>query len=238
MLSLWVTFGAPSPASPEGSWAGVLQQSALRLRLGVNIARDSAGQLVATLDSVDQGARGIPLDVVHFEGRTLRFELKQLGFRYIGTLDSDGDTLSGQWVQAGQAVPLTFARVPANQPPGGAEALTPEQLAASREAARRVSGLWNARVVREGTTNLLRLKLWRAANGAARGAFDSLQNSAVNLPLTDIAWQEGGVKFTVPGLGGSFSGTLGPGADLLSGTWRQGDGPFPVEFTKAPPTKP
>jgi hypothetical protein len=216
----------------------VLEQSALRLRLGVNLARDSAGQLVATLDSVDQGARGIPLDAVHFEGRTLRFELKQLGFRYEGTLDSDGNTLSGQWAQAGHAVPLTFARVSANQPPGGAEALTAEQLAASREAARRVAGLWNARVVREGTTNLLRLKLWRAANGAARGAFDSLQNSAVNLPVTDIAWQEGGVKFTVPGLGGSFSGTLGPGADLLSGTWRQGDGSFPVEFTKAPPTKP
>lgn len=238
LLSLRTAFGAPPAASPEGSWAGVLQQAELRLRLGVNITRDAAGRLAGTLDSVDQGARGIPLDGVHFERGTLRFELKQLGCRYEGTLDAAGHTLSGKWLQAGHSFSLVLAKMPTNSPPDGAGSLTPEQLAASREAARRVSGLWHARVVHNGTTNLLRLKLWRAANGAARAAFDSSVHSAVNLPVTDIAWQDGRLVFTVPGLGASFSGTVGTAPNLLTGMWRPSDAAVPVEFTKAPPTRP
>jgi|GEM_PF-2017503 hypothetical protein len=238
LLALLTASGAPSSASPEGSWAGVLQQAELRLRLGVNITRDATGQLAGTLDSVDQGARGIPLDGVHFERGTLQFELKQLGCRYEGTLDAAGNTLSGKWLQAGHSFPLVLARMPTNPPPDSAEPLTPEQLAASREAARRVSGLWQARVVQDGTTNLLRLKLWRAANGAARAAFDSSLHSAVNLPVTDIGWQDGRLAFTVPGLGASFSGTVGTAPDRLTGAWRQSDASVPVEFTKVPPMRP
>ena len=57
---------------PAGVWDGTLSMDAARLRLVFRIAASPEGY-TATLDSPDQGVRGIPVDSVAFGGGELAF---------------------------------------------------------------------------------------------------------------------------------------------------------------------
>jgi pimeloyl-ACP methyl ester carboxylesterase len=103
----------PAPATDSatsvvGTWAGTLD--AAKLRLVLHIESSKEGALTGRLDSPDQGATDLPLDSVSVAGDTLRFEMKSLGAMYEGKLASDGDQLTGEFRQGGQALPLSFKR--------------------------------------------------------------------------------------------------------------------------------
>lgn len=102
---------AAPPSMPiAGIWEGVLDAGAVKLRIGVNIGQDAAGALTATMDSIDQGAMGIPIDTVSFKDGALDFAITAIGGSYHGTLAADGKAISGQWTQ-GVAMTLDLARV-------------------------------------------------------------------------------------------------------------------------------
>jgi len=92
----------------EGSWLGTLEVQGVKLRLVINFATDDSGALVATMDSPDQGAAGIPIDKVSLSGDTLRFEAAALMLSYVGLLDSAGSTVVGDFTQGGMQFPLTL----------------------------------------------------------------------------------------------------------------------------------
>jgi hypothetical protein len=101
--------GVPGQGA-EGEWHGVLVAGPSRLRLIVKIKKGSDGALAATLDSVDQGAMGIPVEQVTFEGGTLKLEMAGIGASYTGTLNADGSKVEGSWTQRGGSAPLEFLR--------------------------------------------------------------------------------------------------------------------------------
>jgi pimeloyl-ACP methyl ester carboxylesterase len=100
---------ADTPASIEGDWVGALSIGAAKLNLIVHFTRE-ADAWKGTMDSVDQGAMGIPIDFLTLEGTKLHFEMKAIGGSYEGVLSADGNTIAGQWTQAGMTLPLEFAR--------------------------------------------------------------------------------------------------------------------------------
>ena len=55
-----------------GSWLGRLEVSAIALRIVFNLALNEQDSIVATLDSPDQGAKGIKIGPVTLEGRTFQ----------------------------------------------------------------------------------------------------------------------------------------------------------------------
>jgi uncharacterized protein len=99
--------GAP-PSTPAGSWLGTLDAGAFKLRIVFHVKSSSDGVLSATMDSPDQGARGIPVDKVSYIKPTLRIEMPKMGLVYESTLD--GDRLTGTFTQGGKVMPLTCAR--------------------------------------------------------------------------------------------------------------------------------
>lgn len=97
----------PAKKGPEGYWLGSMQVTpAVSLRLGVHVTKKPDGVLSATLDSLDQGARGIPLDEIVFQDGKVNFGAKALKASYEGK--HQGDTITGTWTQAGSAFPLTL----------------------------------------------------------------------------------------------------------------------------------
>ena len=74
--------------SPVGSWNGLLKVQGQQIRLVINIQQAENGYK-ATMDSPDQGAKGIPVDVVTFKNDTLKFEVKMIGVTYTGVLGQD-----------------------------------------------------------------------------------------------------------------------------------------------------
>ncbi len=93
-----------------GDWDGALNVGAgMKLRLVFHIAHSASG-LSATLDSLDQGALGIATSSATQEGGKVKIEVGKIGGAFDGTLSPDGHTLSGDWSQGGQHMPLVLTR--------------------------------------------------------------------------------------------------------------------------------
>jgi pimeloyl-ACP methyl ester carboxylesterase len=108
---------APAPLSPQpfaGDWAGTLDAGA-KLRLALHFT-NTAGAWRGFMDSLDQGANGIPLSTVTVDGNKLHFEISSINGSYDGTLN--GDTIKGTWSQNGNVLPLDLARGDASKMPG------------------------------------------------------------------------------------------------------------------------
>lgn len=94
----------------EGNWQGTLDVGPVKLRLILKISKTGDGKLTATMDSLDQSANDLVVDTISFQDGTLKFEMKKLSASYVGTLNKEGDQLTGQFNQGG-VLPLEFKRV-------------------------------------------------------------------------------------------------------------------------------
>ncbi|MCP4710439.1 MAG: alpha/beta fold hydrolase [Planctomycetes bacterium] len=89
---------------------GPLQAGTVELRIVFNISSRPGGVYSATMDSPDQGASGIPVSLVTFEGGKLRLDVKAAQAVYEGVLRPDGNTIVGQWRQSGMSFQLELKR--------------------------------------------------------------------------------------------------------------------------------
>ena len=103
---------AAAASGIEGDWSGVLNDGPTKLRTALHLARAADGSLSGTIDSVDQGAMGIPISKVAEDGRSLLIEIKTVGAIYDGQWSADGSEITGTFRQRGFDMPLTFRRGP------------------------------------------------------------------------------------------------------------------------------
>lgn len=110
-LPVFVAAQAASPDSRSiaGDWNGELNAQGTKLRLVLHIKKNSDGTLAATLDSLDQGANGIPVSTVSQKGNDVKLELAGLAASYQGKLNTAGTEITGEWKQGG-TLPLIFKR--------------------------------------------------------------------------------------------------------------------------------
>jgi pimeloyl-ACP methyl ester carboxylesterase len=97
------------PSDIDGSWWGTLDTGAAKLRLVFHITNTEDG-LVATLDSLDQNVKGLPVTAVTRNGSAIKMELKQIDGVFEGKLDKELTFMDGTWTQAGQTWPLALKR--------------------------------------------------------------------------------------------------------------------------------
>ena len=91
----------------NGSWEGKLMiNPEMGIRLVINI-KDSEGEdAVITMDSPDQGAYGIPMQIDFISPDSLNVAVFQLMLRYKGKLE--GDSIAGEFSQGPLNLPLTL----------------------------------------------------------------------------------------------------------------------------------
>ncbi len=89
-----------------GSWTGKLELGTVQLNLVFNISTNEQGELSCTLDSPDQGAKGIPATVSVADSTKLTITIPALGVTYNGELN-DG-VISGTFTQQGYSFPLNL----------------------------------------------------------------------------------------------------------------------------------
>ncbi|MFQ5689063.1 MAG: alpha/beta hydrolase family protein [Gemmatimonadota bacterium] len=97
--------------SLAGNWEGTLKTSGIELRVVFRIQRAKDGSYSATMDSPDQGARGILVSDVSFSGRAVKLTSAAVGGVFEGRLAEDGSTIEGEWRQGGATLPLVLRRV-------------------------------------------------------------------------------------------------------------------------------
>ena len=98
------------PSDIDGAWAGTIDAGATKLRVVFHIVNTEDG-LTATMDSLDQNAKGIPVTAVTRNGSSLKMEMKQLGGVFEGKIAPDLASIDGTWSQGGGAAPLLLKRV-------------------------------------------------------------------------------------------------------------------------------
>jgi len=92
----------------SGTWNGILKVQGTQLRLVFNITQTEKGYS-STMDSPDQGAKGIPVTSTNYENSILKLEVSNAGIKYEGTLDKEG-AFNGTFKQGGQSFPLILTK--------------------------------------------------------------------------------------------------------------------------------
>jgi uncharacterized protein len=90
-----------------GAWNGALKVGGMQLRLVFNIVKTDSG-FSSTLDSPDQGAKGIPVTSTAFDGSKLKLSVTNLGIEY--NAEFRNNIFTGIFKQNGQTFPLDLSR--------------------------------------------------------------------------------------------------------------------------------
>lgn len=216
-LFLFVSVLAMVSAAPAqqvaGDWSGVLNAGGAQLHLNLHITKDAKGSLHGTLDSVDQGAMGIPIGTVTLVGAKLTLDIPAIRGTYDGTLSADGSALDGTWKQV-QPLPLRFTRAAAKAAPKPAAPST-------------IDGTWL------GTLDTGAIKLRVAfhivnMSDGLHATMDSLDQNAKGIPVTSVDLSGSSLKMTVSAVGGTYQGTVSKDQQSIDGTWTQGGGSLPL----------
>ena len=143
--------------------------------------------------------------------------------KFQGKVSDDGQTISGDFVQAGSSFPFTLKRM------GEAKVYVP---AKSPELPASFVGQWEGSLQTMG--GKLRLVLHLAnREGSANGSMDSLDQGVMGIPMDEISVTNGAINITVRVITGSYTGKLSEDGKTLTGEWSQGGATFPLVLTKA-----
>src|SRR5579863_4833904 len=143
----------------SGDYAGTLGSLHLKLHI-----QSDQGKLTGTMDSPDQGAKGIPCVDFHLDGQNLTFAVPAVNGTWKGTVDAGGKRLTGTWNQ-GQPMALEFTR----------DTFQP----ASKPSA--VDGVWLGTLVAGAASLRIQVNVKSDAAGHEYCTLDSLDQRAMGL---------------------------------------------------------
>ncbi|MGB6691636.1 MAG: serine hydrolase domain-containing protein [Terracidiphilus sp.] len=212
-LLAWPPLAGTAQQRPslEGNYAGTLAET---LHLKLHLQTAPGGALSGTLDSLDQGASGIPCADFHLDGTTLSFTVPSVHGSWKGTVSADGSTLTGAWDQ-GNPMALNFSRdtfVPAAKP-------SP------------VDGIWLGELHAGSNTLRVQITVKSDASGKESCALDSLDQGAMGLQCDHVELSGDSFSFDVPAVHGYWAGKLSDDGKTLNGTWDQGS-PLTLNFVR------
>jgi len=92
----------------SGSWYGIIKIQGMELRLVLNIHKTADGY-TTTMDSPDQGAKGIPVNTTSFKDSVLKISITNMKFEYEGKLNKDNHII-GNVTQGLQSIPIILTR--------------------------------------------------------------------------------------------------------------------------------
>ena len=200
---------AQKTASIAGDWQGTLQAGPQQLHLVLHITQTAEGSLQANMDSVDQGANGIPISKISFQEGKLSFTSDAVHGTYEGKLDSVGSEIAGTWSQ-GPPLPLNFKRA---------------------VQASDIDGSWMG-TLNAGTTKLRLFFQITTTPEGVQATMSSLDQGGGAIPASSV--QRDGAKLTMElkSMGGIFSGTFDKGLTTIEGTWSQNGNTLPLTLKK------
>jgi uncharacterized protein len=198
-----------------GDWQGTLSAGGAELRLVLHISKGDNGSLNATLDSIDQGANGIPVGPIALRDSKLSFTVGAVNGTYEGQVNADGTAINGSWSQ-GQPLPLEFRRVTSRR---RAEHKTAQPSD--------IDGAWL------GTLDIGQIKLRlvfhivNTEDGLTATA-DSPDQNANGMPVTSVTRKGSEFKLEMKQLAGRFEGKISADLSTMEGTWTQRGGSLPL----------
>jgi uncharacterized protein (TIGR03435 family) len=98
-------------ADMTGTWQGTLQlPDGKGLRTVLKVTKAPDGTLKANFYSIDQGGQPLPVSSVSLQGNTFAYAISMIEGKYEGKLSPDNNTVTGQWSQGPNPLPLVLTR--------------------------------------------------------------------------------------------------------------------------------
>jgi len=113
--------------SVSGDWKGTLSVQGVSLDLIFHLAEEN-GIYSGSMDVPMQGATGIPVDKVETDGKSVKLGISVAQIVFNGTLQ--GDSIVGNYEQAGMTLPLTLKKIESSLPGIAALVSSEEELQA------------------------------------------------------------------------------------------------------------
>jgi len=213
VLTIAATFARAQDIA--GDWQGTLNTGMGELRLVLHLAKAADGSLTATLDSVDQGANGIPVKSATLKGSKLNLDVTTVQGTYEGTVAADGKSISGTWTQ-GKPLPLDFKR-----------ATAPIKTEHKPAKPSDIDGTWTGTL----DTGMSKLRVVFHITNTEDGliaTMDSPDQNAKGIPTSSVTRNGAALKIEAKGIGGVFEGKIAADLSSIDGTWTQGGGTLPL----------
>lgn len=219
---------AQTAVDPSGHWEGAIQvQPNVEMKVEIDLAKNSKGELAGTFAQPAQGVKGLPLSTLTVEGRSIRFVVKggPEGATFQAMLSADRTSMSGEAAQGGYSVPFTLTRT-------GDARVAP--VPKSPPIGKELEGTWNGALDVNGAQMRLVVKMANQPDGTAAGTIVSQDGSGVEIPIA-MTQKASHVTIDVPSVGASFAGVLNAERTELAGTWTQGPSALPLTLRLARP---
>ena len=202
-----------------GDWNGKLKVGEAELRLVLHVTKGDDGSLKATLDSIDQGASGIPVNAVTLKDSKFNLTVDAVHGTYDGKVNADGSEIAGTWTQ-GQPLELNFHR-------GGIAAKPAPKPAKASD----IDGDWLGTL----DTGMGKLRLVLHITNTEDGLManvDSLDQGANGIPVTTITRAGAALKFDMKSIAANYDGMISADLGRFSGTWTQLGKSWPLAFKR------
>jgi hypothetical protein len=221
-----------SASDLQGFWEGTLSIRTMTLRLVLKVDKAPDGTYTATMDSIDQGTRDIPVNTFTLSNSTVQFQLPALRAKYEAGLNARATEMSGEWQQGGTKIPVTFKRT---KTPSTVPEPLPPSAYAKREGSP-LQGVWKG-TLEVGVPVRVVVKISETSPGKFIGTMDSPDQGARNIPLTTAEYAKPTARFDITSIDSHFEGTLNDDGSAIDGTWTQGPNSIPCLLTRADPAE-
>ena len=196
-----------------GDWQGTLNAGGAQLRLVLHITSAKDGSLSATLDSVDQGANGIPVSAITLKDSTLAFTIDAAHIAYEGTVNKDATEIDGTFTQ-GQPFKLDFKRAPA-------------KAAAKPAATSDIDGAWLGSLDAGAIKLRTVFKIVNTQDGLT-AQVQSPDQSPAWFPASAVTRDGSKLTIEIKVLGAVFKGKIDAGLTTVEGTFTQRGASIPL----------
>jgi len=202
-----------------GDWQGALNAGGVMLHLVLHLQAGTDGALAGTLDSIDQGAKGIPITKAALKDGKLTLELDSIRGRFVGTMNSTGAEIAGDWTQL-STLPLTFHRMDQH----AQATLKPAQPTP-------YDGDWTGVLAVGGQQLHLAVHIANMEDGL-HATLDSIDQGATAIPASSAALDAAGIKIAFAALDARIEGRIGASPDAMDCTFTQRGMSFPLPLKR------
>ncbi|HED37994.1 MAG TPA: alpha/beta fold hydrolase [Ignavibacteria bacterium] len=93
----------------KGRWLGTLNISGIELHLVFNVT-EKAGKYNVTMDSPDQGVKGIQVNKVTYANNKVRFDVASVNGFFEGEINKGRNKITGKWKQGANKLPIVLEK--------------------------------------------------------------------------------------------------------------------------------
>ncbi len=190
-----------------GDWEGTLEVQGTELPVIFHILEED-GSLKATMDSPMQGATGIPMDEVSFEGSTLKIKAASMGMNYEGKLLEKA--VKGKFSQGGMGFPLELTR---------AQAKVEKEI--KTDSAIPVTGDWYGTLETMGVELRIIFHITESADGSLNATLDSPDQKVLGIPAQEVLFEKNQLKINIPRGNFLYEGEYDAEKNELTGVLKQ-----------------